>query len=579
MRPVINLINYLLIYLYYSICKNGRWKDQSCPAGMIYSETNKMCRSDPSCAHSFKCKAGESYNLKCDEYLICTWKGMFEHRFCPPFHRWDNREKLCISDANCLPFSVSSNEPCRDGEVIDSFDCKFYHQCSGGKWYKMICPIYPTKICATCRYVGNDSWLTEEKCNEGDTVANPQDCRSYAICDARRWKMVTCKVGTFWDQHLKRCRYSTDCKAMKRVECGHGQYLVGGTRNEYLKCLDGSWMTMKCPSGYAFNITTKMCVVSNDCVPSSNIYLNLIDHGITDSSLLSQLETKKLEGNEHLRKFCQFGNTVRNEYDCNRYFECVMGEYKDRYCENNYEFNDASGRCEKEYQCDLSRCRNGRTIESEICGHYQICFNGKWHKRVCEGNQRFANGYCQDTYCNDDNDETLSVLSSSCKEGDILADDIDCSRYFICRHGRFQEQFCWNGSSFDKKSGHCVRDTICMLEKICVAGNMKDDKQDRTAYQICNNGKFESRFCPYGLVYSDSKRRCEKDSSVGDLIFDTCKEGAYRADPMDCHKFYQCVHGKWVSKTCPSKLYWNAKKITCDWLYDNNSCRNHITYI
>lgn len=57
------------------------------------------------------------------------------------------------------------------------------------------------------------------------------------------------------------------------------------------------------------------------------------------------------------------------------------------------------------YHCDLSRCRNGRTIESEICGHYQTCINGKWHKRVCEDNRRFVDGYCQvKTFCNDDND-------------------------------------------------------------------------------------------------------------------------------------------------------------------------------
>lgn len=56
------------------------------------------------------------------------------------------------------------------------------------------------------------------------------------------------------------------------------------------------------------------------------------------------------------------------------------------------------------YHCDLSRCRNGRIIESEICGHYQICLNGTWHKRICKDNRRFAGGYCQVTYCNDDND-------------------------------------------------------------------------------------------------------------------------------------------------------------------------------
>ncbi|KAM3720705.1 Peritrophin-44 [Dirofilaria immitis] len=558
----------------YSICKNGHWEDHSCPSGMIYFEDHKICRSDPSCVQPFKCKIGQSYRLKCDEYLICSWQGIFEHHFCPPFHRWDDQEMLCVPDTNCLS---SSNEPCKEGEIIDSFDCKYYHQCSDGKWHKITCPIYPSaEICTICRHDSNIIWQSEEKCNDGDTVADPQDCSSYALCVDRSWKSIRCKVGFFWNENLKRCHYSSNCKAFKRAECSHGQYLVGDICNEYLKCIDGSWMIMKCPSGYVFDIITKKCVISNDCIPSNNIYLSLIDHDIT-SRLLFQSEIK-LEQNQHQQKLCQFGNIIRNEYDCSRYFECIMNEYEDRYCKDNYEFNDATGQCEKEYHCDLSRCLNGRKIESEICGHYLICLNDTWYQRICENNRRYANGHCQKTYCNsdnDDNDEITSISSLSiCKEGNVLADDddIDCKRYFICRNGRFQEQFCWNGASFDKKLGYCVRSsTTCISEERCIKGSTKAYKQDRTAYHICNNGKFELQFCPYGLIYIGSNQRCEKDNNVIDVMYDICKESddstGYRADPTNCQKFYQCVHGKWVSKTCPAKLYWNVEKTTCDWFY------------
>lgn len=79
------------------------------------------------------------------------------------------------------------------------------------------------ELCKICRNDDNILLQAEEKCNEGDTVANPHDCRSYAICDGRRWKSIRCKVGTFWNEHLKRCHHTTDCKAFKRVECIHGQ--------------------------------------------------------------------------------------------------------------------------------------------------------------------------------------------------------------------------------------------------------------------------------------------------------------------------------------------------------------------
>uniref|UniRef100_A0AAF5PZY7 Chitin binding Peritrophin-A domain-containing protein n=2 Tax=Wuchereria bancrofti TaxID=6293 RepID=A0AAF5PZY7_WUCBA len=568
----------------YSVCQNGHWEDHTCPTGMIYFEANQMCQTDPSCAHPFKCKMGTSFQLKCNEYLICSSNGIVEHRFCPPFHRWDNRALLCIPDNNCLS---SSNKSCREGAVIDSFDCKFYYQCSGGKWHKMSCVAYPAaELCKVCRHHSdNVAWQAEERCNESDTVANPQDCRNYAICKGRRWESMWCEVGTFWNQNLKRCYHITDCKAFKRVECNHGQHLIGDVCNEYLKCLQGSWITMKCLPGYAFDVITKKCVISNECLSSNNNnYLSVIDNDITDPPIsLFQIETKLEENQQQLHRPCQFGSTIRNEYDCNRYFECTMDEYKDRYCNDNHEFNDESGKCEKEYHCDLSRCRNGRIIESEICGHYQICINGTWHKEVCENNRQFIDGYCQTVHCNNDNNAILSALSSSCKEGSVLADNINCKRYFICRQGRFQQQFCWNGATFDKKRGYCVRNTICMSEGSCIEDTVQADKQDRTAYRICSDGKFESHSCPYGLVYIPSKRRCERDSVIDGVKYETCKESGgptgYRADPNDCHKFYQCAHGKWVSKACPDKLYWNMEKTTCDWLPDDDSCKNRITHV
>ncbi|VDK88648.1 unnamed protein product [Litomosoides sigmodontis] len=583
----------------YSICKRGRWEDHRCPAGMVYSNAKQSCRTDPSCAHPFECKMGQSFQLNCNEYLICSSKGIVEHRFCPPFHRWDGQAQLCIADSNCLlPSSATS---CKEGTVIDSFDCKFYHQCSAGKWYKMSCATYPAvELCKACRHstsVSTSGRVEAERCNDGDTIGNPQNCRNYGMCDGGRWKYRECKAGTYWNERLKRCYHTTDCQGFKRVECKHGQYLIGGKCNEYLKCQQGSWRIMKCIPGYALDVTTKKCVISDECAPSDNNYLSLVDNSIT-APLPSffQLEGK-FQGNKQTQQSqqpqqqqqqqqhrpCQFGSAIRNEYDCNRYFECATDEYRDRYCKDNYEFNDESGQCEKEYRCDLSRCRNGRTIESEICGHYQTCINGTWHKRVCEDNRRFADGSCQiKTFCNDDSDAISSILSSSsCNEGSVLADDIDCKRYFICRQGRFQEQFCWNGASFDKARGYCVRDTTaCTLEERCIGNNVEVDKQDRTAYRICNNGKFQLHFCPYGLAYSSSSGRCEKDSAVADdRRFEICTESAsaigYRADPNNCRKFYQCTHGKWIARVCPAKSYWNAEKTACDWSRNDELCKNY----
>lgn len=90
-------------------------------------------------------------------------------------------------------------------------------------------------LCKSCYRNDSISGHLEERCNEGDTVANLKDCRSYTICIGRRWKSRQCKVGTFWNQQLKRCHHVASCEAFKRVECNHGQVTENSTLLNVLK--------------------------------------------------------------------------------------------------------------------------------------------------------------------------------------------------------------------------------------------------------------------------------------------------------------------------------------------------------
>lgn len=38
----------------------------------------------------------------------------------------------------------------------------------------------------------------------------------------------------------------------------------------------------------------------------------------------------------------------------------------------------------------------------------------------------------------------------------------------------------------------------------------------------------------------------------------------YRANPEDCHSYYQCLHGQAVLRRCPKQLHWNAEGHYCD---------------
>ncbi len=45
-----------------------------------------------------------------------------------------------------------------------------------------------------------------------------------------------------------------------------------------------------------------------------------------------------------------------------------------------------------------------------------------------------------------------------------------------------------------------------------------------------------------------------------------CVEGdvaVYRAHPLNCKEYYQCVHDRFVKKVCPGETYWNSEQNIC----------------
>ncbi|VDM97760.1 unnamed protein product [Thelazia callipaeda] len=556
------------------MCINGHWMDRECPPGMSYSAKSQVCRLDPSCAHPSKCKLDVSYNLKCDEYMICSWKNIFEHHFCPTFHRWDSEALRCIPDSNCVPSMYSF-----EIKLI----ARFCEKC-------ILSQLRPDRITHV-----------EKQCIDGDTSNDEENCAHYAICIDGKWKKAKCKLREmFWNQQLKRCDYSNQCKAYKQADCSHGQRLIGGVCGEYLECIHDR--------------NVQKCVSSHNCASFHDTHLSTIDYNISMSPLSHLLTTFENDQQnlhkmttsssyEQPKQYCVVGSKIRDEYNCSRYFICTKNGYKVRYCKDGQKFNEESGQCDKNYHYDLSHCDDGKTLESKLCGHYQFCQDGIWHEGKCQDNRQFANGRCQEyssekrknhdlhnfsltivklNLMSTPHDQTRDLQGnlSTCQNGDVSVNNSDLMRYFKCINGRFREQFCENGTIFDAERGFCSKCTNCTSEKRCKEKETKASYGVSAAYYMCENGKFRSRFCPYGFVYNHDNRACLQYTATS-MFEQTCKEtgdsAGYRADPLDCHQFYQCANGKWVSKTCPAHLFWNPEKTICDWPDQVDLCTQRET--
>ncbi|KHN81110.1 putative chitinase 3 [Toxocara canis] len=125
-------------------------------------------------------------------------------------------------------------------------------------------------------------------------------------------------------------------------------------------------------------------------------------------------------------------------------------------------------------------------------------------------------------------------------------------------------------------SDPCIRSFI-VADPTEAENGMKNDLsvERKERYSICMKGSLHVPKSPVGrrfrtLINAFAPSSCDNVGSRQlDIENESCNERSgplgYRADPDNCQKFYQCAHGKWVSKDCPAGLAWNSDTATCDW--------------
>ena len=80
------------------------------------------------------------------------------------------------------------------------------------------------------------------------------------------------------------------------------------------------------------------------------------------------------------------------------------------------------------------------------------------------------------------------------------------------------------------------------------------DKSEK--YYQCVHGKLATMTCPDGLIFNITAKKCEWSGA-------TCREGSMLPIEGAPSKYQQCSQGKLVERTCPDDLHFDEVKKVC----------------
>ncbi|XP_020811670.1 peritrophin-48-like [Drosophila serrata] len=276
------------------------------------------------------------------------------------------------------------------------------------------------------------------KCMEGSMTADPEDCAGYYQClDAESLRMK-CPFGSYFESQNEVCVVDEHgvCPTSER-SCFEGE-LQEDPRDSasYLRCLEGSLVKERCPSGSYFNSISKSCRLD---------------------WILKLFPT---------RETCAEGDVQVDPTNCAGYLGCQDGQLVSKTCPSGSYFEptlmtcivDVNGLCVE----PPARCSEGEVkLDPNNCAGYLKCIDGELQEELCASGSYFqvALETCVQDY------EGICVTNIlSCTEGEIGFDPEDCAGYRECIRGVVENLKCAPGRYFNVTQADCLLD----VEEVCV---------------------------------------------------------------------------------------------------------------
>ncbi|XP_024080363.1 uncharacterized protein LOC112126145, partial [Cimex lectularius] len=191
-----------------------------------------------------------------------------------------------------------------------------------------------------------------------------------------------------------------------------------------------------------------------------------------------------------------------------------------------------------------------------------------------------------------------------------------CSKYLVCNlNGKFEERRCANGMTFDSVKKVCSPDAQCQkyepvvnqcdrfkvngrlgkcrmgdrfdyfkLEcvdyamahclKTCLNGTRKHHNDDCSKYYDCVKGEFVERSCGWLQKFDSASQKCAYFRYKCKYAPADCQNG-FKKRGSDCRSYLECSDKHFEAKSCSFFKYFNTSTSSCDWFW-RVSCEKRL---
>jgi hypothetical protein len=382
---------------------NGTWIEESCPSGQQFDISAGRCKLQ-----------------------------IFE--FCP---------EIKSTLKNVLPaLDHHSGEKCYFSSKNQIFyphpkNCEKYLKCVNGYWREQDCPVG--------LYF---SWFYN-KCEWPEV----------AMCSLLETKSSTFYVSS------KLIRKPPILEEVREV-CPEKVRVHPGDCSKFLECHDGEWEEKMCPYGLGFDGQTLHCEWNVDCLfpnPENS-----------DDYNYNEIERPSMCLEEYRS----------HETDCQKFYQCAFGRWHEKNCPAGLHFSIKSKQCEWPA---IAGCQAAKPNQTGCCSvpvrpnpidcksYYQCLNNGEWILENCQDDYEFNHrtNRCEppSTAGCSNNPEiptaptpiptSSSIPEIQCsQDGSVYPNPEDCSMLKICSGGKLVDLSCPENLYFDIKLKRCVEKSM-----------------------------------------------------------------------------------------------------------------------
>ncbi|XP_065359262.1 uncharacterized protein LOC135953342 [Calliphora vicina] len=271
---------------------------------------------------------------------------------------------------------------------------------------------------------------------------------------------------------------------------------------------------------------------------------------------------------------------------------CVKQKPEYRACSDEAIFNESLQICvAQDKVCPSSKCLQQPDYTtfpaSNTTNGFCRCLSGVASYFECAENDYVYSevlGFCVKSSNSDDCEEETSTTPATIlceggfKDGDFVPYPNNCMLFYICYEGELVESSCETGNYYDDTIKACLPDTEgkcpdCQVAQTssrrnrravanCIDG-VKIPAVDCDKYYKCVGGQKLLYGCGKNYFFNPITLSCDFDEQFTCWTSDTCVNGMMTAYPTDSKKYYECVDGKQVLKTCEAGSSFNKISMTC----------------